>query len=136
MDAALAARTLDRAASALQTARVACLPEIVKLLRTLSGKSDEVSVSELAEIIQNDAVVMSKVIGAANTLGYNPNAVPVNSVIQAIHVIGYERIRSLAMSLMLAEQASRGQSAEEQREVAAQALIAGCIAQSMAGVRL
>lgn len=90
---------------------------------------------ELGEVIQNDAVVMSKVIGAANTLFYNPNAVPVSSIIQAIHVIGYERIRSLAMSLMLAEQASRGQSAEEQREIAAQALVAGCLAQSIADNR-
>jgi HD-like signal output (HDOD) protein len=136
MHTPLAARTLERASAALQTARIACLPEIVKLLRTLAGKSDEVSVSELAEIIQNDAVVMSKVIGAANTLAYNPNAVQVSNVIQAIHVIGYERIRSLAMSLMLAEQAARGRTAEEQREIAAQALIAGCLAQSMAGVRL
>ncbi len=136
MEAALAARTLDRATSALQTAKIACLPEIVKLLRTLSGKSGEISIMELAEVIQNDPVILSKVIGAANTLGYNPNAVPVSSVSQAIHVIGYERIRSLAMSLMLAEQASRSQSVEEQREIAAQALISGCLAQSIASRRL
>lgn len=135
MEADLAARTLDRATSAMQTAKIACLPEIVKLLRTLSGKSGEISIMELAEVIQNDPVILTKVIGAANTLAYNPNAVPVTSVNQAIHVIGYERIRSLAMSLMLAEQASRSQSVEEQREIAAQALISGCLAQSIASRR-
>lgn len=131
----LATRTLDRAASALQTARIACLPEIVKLLSTLSGNTDEVSVMELAEVIQNDAIVMSKVIAAANTYYYNPNAVSVTNVIQAIHVIGFERIRTVAMSLMMAEQAARGQTAEEQRAIALQSLTAGCLAQSMAAQR-
>jgi len=132
----LASQTLERASAAMQTARIACLPEIVKLLNTLSGNTDEVSVIELAEIIQNDPVVMAKVIHAANTYYYNPNAVSVSNVVQAIHVIGFERIRSLAMSLMMAEQVSRGQSPEEQRAVAAQALASGCLAQSIAQNRM
>lgn len=132
----LASRTMQRASSALQSSQIACLPEIVKLLRTLSGNTEDVSVLELADVIQNDAVVMSKVIAAANTLYYNPNAVPVSSVVQAIHVIGYERIRTLSMSLMLAEQAARGTSAEDQRKIAAQSLTAGCFAQSIAENRL
>lgn len=111
---------------------IACLPEIVKLMRTLSGDSSQVSVSELAEVIQQDPIVLAKVISVANSIGYNPNAVPVTSIHQAIHVIGYERIRSLGMSLMLIEQTSRSQSADEQREMAAVSLTAGCMAQSMA----
>ncbi len=105
-------------------------------MRTLSGNSSVVSVGELAEVIQKDPVILSKVIGAANTFGYNPGAVPVTNVAQAIHVIGYERIRSLAMSLMLLEQTSRTRSLDEQREAAALALTAGCIAQSAAQSRL
>lgn len=132
----LASRTLERASAAMQTARIACLPEIVKLLNTLAANTDEVSVIELAEIIQNDPVVMAKVVHAANTYYYNPNAVSVSNVVQAIHVIGFERIRSLAMSLMMAEQVSRGQTAEEQRAVAAQALASGCLAQSIAQNRM
>lgn len=114
---------------------VACLPEIVKLMRTLSRNSSEVSVPELAAVIQKDPVVFTKVLTAANTLGYNPGRVPVTTVNQAIHIIGYERIRTLAMSLLLVEQTSRTQGAEEQREVAVLALTAGCIAQSAAGSR-
>jgi HD-like signal output (HDOD) protein len=132
---ALAARTIDRATAALRKEAVACLPEIVKLMRTLSHKASEVSVPDLAEVIQKDAVILSKVIGAANTLGYNPAAVPVTTVTQAIHVVGYERIRSLAMSLLLVEQTNRSRNAEEQREVAALALTAGCIAQAAAESR-
>ena len=131
----LAAQTMERARSAMQSTRIASLPEVVKLLRALSGNSQQVSVLELAEVIQNDPLVMAKVIGAANMFAYNPNGVQVTGVTQAIHVIGYERIRTLAMSLMLAEQVSRTHSPEAQREYAAQSLMAGCIAQSLAAGR-
>jgi HD-like signal output (HDOD) protein len=136
MDAStLAAQTLDRARSAMQSTRIASLPEVVKLLRALSGNTQQVSVLDLAEVIQSDPVVMAKVVGAANMFAYNPNGVEVTSVSQAIHVIGYERIRTLAMSLMLAEQISRTHSPDAQREYAAQSLMAGCIAQALAGGR-
>jgi len=136
MDAStLAAQTVDRARSAMQTTRIASLPEVVKLLRALTGNSQQVSVLELAEIIQSDAVVMAKVVTAANMFAYNPKGMEVTSVSQAIHVIGYERIRTLAMSLMLAEQVSRVQSSDAQREYAAQSLMAGCLAQALAGGR-
>lgn len=120
----------------MRTDAGACLPEIVKLMRTLTHGSNQVSVTELAEIIQKDAAILAKVIAAANMLGYNPAAIPVTTVFQAIHVIGYEKIRSLAMSLLLVEQSNRTQSTDEKREVAALALTAGCIAQSAAGSRL
>jgi HD-like signal output (HDOD) protein len=136
MDASpLAAQTVDRARSAMQSARIASLPEVVKLLRALSGNTQQVSVIELAEIIQSDAVVMAKVVGAANMFAYNPKGMEVTSVSQAIHVIGFERIRTLAMSLMLAEQISRAHTPDAQREYAAQSLMAGCLAQALAGGR-
>ena len=132
MNKSLADRTLERATTAMRKDGVACLPEIVKLMRTLSHNSSEVSVPELAEVIQQDPVIFSKVLSAANTLGYNPGRVSVTTVGQAIHIIGYERIRTLAISLLLVEQTSRTQGAEEQREVAALALTTGCIAQAAA----
>src|SRR5688572_2682845 len=131
----LAAQTMERARTAMQTARIASLPEVVKLLRAMSGNSQQVSVIELAEVIQGDPLVTAKVISAANMLAYNPNGAEVTSVTQAIHVIGYERIRTLAMSLMLAEQVSRTHSPDAQREYAAQSLMSGCIAQKLAAGR-
>lgn len=132
----LSAQTVERARSAMQSSRIASLPEVVKLLRALSGNSQAVSVLELAEVIQGDPLVTAKVVGAANMFAYNPNGVQVTSVTQAIHVIGYERIRTLAMSLMLAEQMARSHSPETQREYAAQSLLAGCIAQNLAAGRV
>lgn len=136
MNSSLAARTLERATSALQSNPLASLPEIVRLMRRLSGDSGQVSVDELAEVIQMDAAILGKVIAVANTLGYNPGGAPVTTVTQAVHVIGFERIRSLAMSLMLLEQTARHQSSEEQREASALALTSACLAQAAAGSRM
>lgn len=91
--------------------------------------------TDLAEVIQGDPLVLAKVVGAANMFAYNPNGVQVTSVTQAIHVIGYERIRTLAMSLMLVEQVARTHTPEAQREYAAQSLLAGCVAQNLAAGR-
>ena len=132
----LAARTIDRATAALREGSCASLPEIVKLLSALSADSMEVQVNEMAELIQQDPTILAKVMSVANTLYYNPTCTTVGSVSQAIHVIGYTRIRTLAMSLMLAEHASRTRNPEEQREAAAQALTAGCIAQAAATGRM
>lgn len=135
MTCPLASRTLDRATHALNSGHAACLPEIVKLLHTLTRGMDEVSVADLAEVVQKDTVVLSKVIGAANTFAYNPNGVPISTVAQAIHVIGYERIRTLAISLMLIEHTTLGRAPDEQREATALSLTAGFISQSAAGSR-
>ncbi len=136
MSSTLAERTLQRATAAMRSGPVACLPEIVKLLGTLSANSVEVSVNELADVIQKDPVILSKVIGAANTYGYNPTGVPVTTVTQAVHVIGYERIRTLAMSLVLMKHANGSQSPDERQNAVALALASGCVAQAAAGSRM
>lgn len=132
----LATQTLERAASVLKGGAVTWLPEIVTLMRSLAGNSADVSVGELVEIIEKDATILSKVIAAANTIAFNPSAVAVTCVNQAVHVIGYDRIRTLAMSLALAESRVRQQSPDQQREAVAHALTAGCLAQSLATNRV
>jgi len=136
MSESLASQTLDRVAAAMRSGPAACLPEVVRLISALSGNSVNVSVAELAEAIQQDPVVLARVLAAANNLGYNPHGVPVDSVTQAVHVIGYERIRTLAMSLMLMKHVSGGQNDAERQQAVALALTSGCIAQAAAKSRM
>jgi len=106
--------------------------EIVLLVQTLSRKSVEISVQELAELVKKDAGVLAKTLIVANSFGYNPNGASIDSVGEAIHIIGFERVRTLAMSLLLFEQTNRSKTPDEQREAAAHALCSGFIAQSAA----
>lgn len=128
----LAKKTLERATAALKTGQLSTMPEIVQLVHTLSSKDTDISVHELAELVKRDPNVLAKVIMVANGFGFNPNGIKVETVSQAIQVIGFERIRTLAMSLLLVEQTNRNRSPAEQREAAAHALCSGFIAESIA----
>ena len=128
---ALAARTIEQITSGMNSGQAPCLPELVQLIQTLSAKAIDVSVTELAELVQKDVSVMTKVLTAANTLGYNPSGVPIGTVTQAIQVIGFDHIRTLAMSLMLMRHADDSQSAEEKRQATMLALGSGLVAQSL-----
>ncbi len=129
---ARARETLRRVTSGLEGGTVAGIAEIVKLVEALAANALHISVSELAELVEKDVVVTAKVVAAANTLGYNPSGVAVSSISQAIHVIGFAKIRMLALSLMLMENAERTQGAAAQRETATLALTSGMMAQAWA----
>jgi HD-like signal output (HDOD) protein len=127
----LAQHTLARLQQALRTRETASLPEVIKLIEELSLRAFSISVAELAEIIGRDTLVTAKVIQAANTFGFNPFGQPVTTVTQAIQVVGFNKVRNLALSMLLLEGAGTGGS-EGQRESAALALCSGIIAQSLA----
>ena len=127
-----ARQTVDRVAAGLQSGAVAGIAEIVKLVEALAANALEISVQELAELIEKDVVVTAKVLMAANTLGYNSSGVQVTSIAQAIHVIGFTKIRLLALSLLLMENAERRMPTSEQRDASTLALTSGMVAQSWA----
>lgn len=126
-----APQTLERARALFASGRGAALPELLKLIETLSLDVSAVTISELAELIEKDAVVLEKVLSVANMLANNPGAAPLSTLSQAIHRLGYNRIRTIAVSLMLLE-TSGGGCPPEQREAATQALCAGLMAQGAA----
>ncbi len=126
-----ARQTLDRARAIMQAGRGAALPELLKIIETLSLNLSEVTISELGELIEKDAVVLAKIISVANTLAHNPGISPLATLSQAIHQVGYNRIRTIAVSLMLLDTAGAA-NPPEQRDAAAHALCAGLLAQGAA----
>lgn len=127
----LAKQTITRVAAGLETGEAAGLAEIVELIQQLSGNANETSVEELAALIGKDIVVTAKVITAANTMGYNPSGVEIATISQAIHVIGFNKIRQLALALLLIENAERTLNPHEKREIAALALCSGLMAEAV-----
>jgi HD-like signal output (HDOD) protein len=127
----LAQQTIKRVSDGLVAGEAAGLSEIVELIQQLSSHALDTSVQELASLIGKDLVVTAKVITAANTLGYNPTGVEVTTITQAIQVIGFNKIRQLAISLLLIENAERTLNPSEKREIAALALCSGLMAESV-----
>ena len=126
-----APETLDRARKVLQSGQSVGLPELLKLIESLSTNLGKSTISEIAELIERDPAVLSRVLSVANTLLHNPHVAPMVSIPQAIHQLGFNRVRTLAVSLMLLDNTG-GANPPEQRAAAAHALCAGLMAQGCA----
>lgn len=122
-----ATETLEQARVLLDSARGAALPGLVHLIATLSSDLDRVSLSELVESIEPDTVLLARILAVANKLPHNPGIARVATLSQAVHQIGFARVRNIALSLLLLDQ-TRDRQSPEQREAAALALTAGLVA--------
>ena len=134
MASPLANQTVARIQQSLRTNEAASLPEVIKLIEELSSRAFTISVQELADLISRDTMVTAKVIQAANTFGFNPFGHTVTTVTQAIHVVGFNKIRNLALSMLLIEKALHGSQPEALRESAALALCSGLFAQALTSI--
>ena len=132
LPSSLADQTLARLEEAMNTGQNHCLPELMEIIHALSAKATEISVEQLGDLIEKHVAVMARVISAANTFGYNPTNADINTVGEAIQVIGFERIRSLVTSLILVRHAADSADTREQRATALLAVSSGLIARTLA----
>lgn len=126
-----AAQTIARITDALAHSETACVTQVLEIIQEMSNRADRLSVQDLAEIIGRDLTTVTKIMRAANCLGYNPGAVDVTTLTEAIYVIGFERIRNLAISLLLIENAEKRLGGRETQDVAALALTSGLLSQAV-----
>ncbi|MEM9159287.1 MAG: HDOD domain-containing protein [Verrucomicrobiota bacterium] len=131
MSSTLARKTIRRITDALDSGKTGALGEIVQTVRKLSGQISEVSIPDLSEIIGRDPTITEKVIAAANSFGYNPSGVEISTINQAIITVGFDRIRNLTLSLMMAQGAGKALDNDEQREMAALSVTSGMLAQTI-----
>ncbi|MDQ8179330.1 HDOD domain-containing protein [Pelagicoccus sp. SDUM812005] len=127
----LARKTLRRLNEAIEGGQTGAMPEIVQTVRKLSGQIATVSIQDLSEIIERDPSVTEKVISAANTFGYNPSGIEIGTITEAIHTVGFDRIRNLTLTVMLAQNAGKGMDSEQQREMASLSVCSGLLAQNL-----
>jgi HD-like signal output (HDOD) protein len=127
----LAKKTLTRLAEAMEAGKSAAIAQVIQLIQEITTRADTISVDQLADLISRDLATMTKVLSVANTIGYNPTGAEVTTVHQAIQTVGFEKIRNIAMALLLLESAEHGAEAHEKRNVAALALASGTLAQAV-----
>ena len=128
----LAQKTLDRVKERLGGSKPTGVNKLIQLIHDLTSKSESLSVQHLSEMVSREPAILNKVITVANTLGYNPQGVPIDNIDIAIQVIGFEKVRNLAVSLMLVDNAEGQLNPEEVRETAALALSSGLVARELA----
>lgn len=124
-------QTIATIENALEEKRSAAIGEIVEIIQKLAANASTLSINELADIIGRDPTMVEKVIGSANTIGFKANVQPVLTISQAIHTVGYEKIRNLAIALVFAESTAQNSDSYEQREMAALSVCSGIMAQNL-----
>lgn len=85
------------------------LPLLSNTLRSicLITDSDKVRIDEMVKVILNDADLTSKVLKLANSVNYNPSRTPTTTMSRAIVQIGFDTIKTIAISSALVDQLSR-----------------------------
>lgn len=128
---ALAQATIAKVRSGLDQGKMPVMGQIVQLIREISEKADQMSVQDLAEVISRDPSTMSRILSIASTMGYNPAGADITSIPQAVTLVGFERIRNLAISVLLLENVDRAEGADVNRELAGLSLGGGLFASSL-----
>ena len=75
---------------------------------------------------------MEKIISASNTISFKVGGDRISAIPEAIHTLGFERIRNLAISILLVENSSQLINPYEQREIAGLSICSGLMAQFLA----
>ncbi|MBK8970788.1 MAG: HDOD domain-containing protein [Hahellaceae bacterium] len=79
------------------------LPVLAHTLRQVQKitQSQTSSVQELAEVILRDPELTTQVLKVANTVYYNPNIQSISTVSRAIALIGFDTVKTIAMTCMV-----------------------------------
>lgn len=88
------------------------LSAVVLKLNELTG-DDGTEVNQLAEVVLKDPHLTSQILRIANTVHYNASSSSINTVSRAIVLIGFKRVRSLCISLMVIDSLLRKEPKEQ-----------------------
>ena len=81
------------------------LPVLANTLKRINELTDSTNstVNELANVILNDAQLTSQVLRLSNTMFYNQTRTQVSTVSRAITLIGFDSVKSMAISSLLVD---------------------------------
>lgn len=81
------------------------LPVLANTLKRINELTDSTNstVNELANVILNDAQLTSQVLRLSNTVFYNQTRTQVSTVSRAITLIGFDSVKSMAISSLLVD---------------------------------
>ena len=123
--------TVGRISAGMESPLVPLIGQILRIIRDISGKSDSMSVDDLVEFINGEPTMMARIVTIASSVGYNASGMEINSIHHAISLIGFDRVRTLAISTLLLESAHSEYAAKVNRELAGTSLISGMVAAEM-----
>lgn len=96
----------------LETVELPLLSNTMKSICMIT-QTDSIMIDELVKVILNDADLTSKVLKLANSVNYNPSRTPNTTMSRAIVQIGFDSIKTIAISSALVDQLARKTNQEQ-----------------------
>ncbi len=116
-----------------ENGEIPCMSATVRRLMSLDPESD-VSMQELAEIILEDYGLINKVLIVVNSSFYRRTNTEITTVTQAVIMLGFNTVRSIAVDMAILDLLS-DRSSREARRVIAQTFLAANFANAIQKLR-
>jgi hypothetical protein len=120
--------TVGRINSGMDAKRLPMVGQILRIIGDISGNSERMSVGDLVEFINAEPTIVGRIVTIASSVSYNAGNIEINSIHHAVSLIGFDQVRTLAVSILLLEGAHSQGVAETNRDLAAASLISGLAA--------
>jgi HD-like signal output (HDOD) protein len=120
--------TVGHIHAGLESQSMPVVSQVIRIIRDISGKAERMSVNDLVEFISGEPTTMGRIVTIAGSVGYNSNGIEISSLHHAVSLIGFDRVRTLAISILLLEGTQSAFATEVNRELAGSAFVSGLVA--------
>jgi hypothetical protein len=113
------------------------MPVFAHTARSIAAASseDDVPIAELAQYILRDSSMTARILRLANSVYYNPGGQPVNTISRAIVFLGFNVVRSMAITIAILEPLLKGVQHERVLEEMARSFHAAIQAKAISQAR-
>jgi HD-like signal output (HDOD) protein len=87
------------------------LAPVVRQVSELTNNSDT-SIDQLAEEVLKDSAMTAQVLRIANSVKYNPTAIPIKTISRAVFVIGINQLKSICQSSIIIDKMLKEQPSQ------------------------
>ena len=113
------------------------MPVFAHTARSIAAASseDDVPIAELAQYILRDSSMTARILRLANSVYYNPGGQAVNTISRAIVFLGFNVVRSMAITIAILEPLLKGIQHERALEEMARSFHAAVQAKAISQAR-
>jgi len=129
----LALQTLDHFKNEVRrNDRLPSLGQCIEIVKSLGEGASSMAIHEVANVILKDLALTTRVLQISNSIEYNRSGHRISTVTQAILILGFAPIRSIAYTILLLEKMADSNQAEQIRNACLLSVIGGIFARALA----
>lgn len=124
--------TVRKIVSGIQKNQMVSVSRTLEVINTFGSGPEKKDVELLAEILSTDDSVSSRILQMARPMRYNPEGKEVETLQQAINLIGLEKIASVAIAILTDREMESDASDSIMIELLSKSILSGLVARHLA----